>query len=98
MAALIGWTAVAAIIARQIGLGRRLLVAEAGLAAATAGAMAAMSVASLVWWWSVATVAPGFLGGGALVTPVTAAVILMVLATSVGLAGAARAARELRPT
>jgi len=95
-AALIAWTAAAAFVARQIALGRRLLVAEAVLAATTTAAMAAMSIASLVWWRSVANAAPGFVGGGSAASPVVAAVIVMAVATSFGVVGTARAARELR--
>jgi hypothetical protein len=92
---LAAWTAVASVLARQIGLGHRLLVTEAVLAAAATGAMAVMSVATLVWWRSVGAVAPGFFGGGSVTTPVTAAVILMTAATVLGAAGTARAARAL---
>jgi len=92
---LAAWTAVASLLARQIGLGRRLLVTEAVLAAVATGAMAVMSVATLVWWRSVGSVAPGFFGGGSVATPVTAAVILMAVATVLGAAGTARAARAL---
>jgi hypothetical protein len=92
---LAAWTAVASLLARQIELGHRLLVTEAVLAAAATGAMAVMSVATLVWWRSVGAVAPGFVGGGSVTTPVTAAVILMAVATVLGAAGTARAARAL---
>jgi hypothetical protein len=96
VAALVAWTAVAARIARRIGLGRQLLLAETAFAGATTVAMAVMSAASLVWWRTVAGAAPGFFAGGPDGGPVTAAVALMVMATLVGAAGSARARRELR--
>jgi len=96
VAALVAWATVAARIARRIGLGGRLLAAEVGFAIATTLAMAMMSVASLLWWQTVAGVAPGFFAGGRVGGPVAAAVTLMVTATLVGAAGSARAIRELR--
>ena len=96
VATLVAWTAVAARIARRIDLGRRLLVAEAGIAVVTTVAMAAMSVASLLWWQTVAGAAPGFFAGGRVSGPMAVAVTVMVAATLVGAAGSARALRELR--
>ncbi len=72
VATLVAWTAVAARIARRIDLGRRLLVAEAGIAVVTTVAMAAMSVASLLWWQTVAGAAPGFFAGGRVSGPMAA--------------------------
>lgn len=92
---LAAWTTVASLIARHIGLGRRLLVAEALLAAAATGAMAVMSVAAVVWWRSVGDVAPGVFAGGSAATPMTAAAVLMAGAMCLGIAGSARAMREL---
>ena len=43
---------------------QRLLAAEAGFAITTTVAMAVMSVASLLWWQTVAGAAPGFFAGG----------------------------------
>lgn len=96
VAALVAWTAVAARIARQIGLGGRLLVAEAGLAVATTVAMAVMSVSSLLWCQTVADAAPGFFAGWQVGGSVAVAVTMMLAATLVGAAGSARALRELR--
>lgn len=92
---LAAWTAVASLIARHIGLGRRLLVAEALLAGAGTCAMAVMSVAAVVWWWSVGRVAPGVFSGASAATPVVVAIVLMAGSTCLGIAGTTRAAREL---
>ena len=96
VATLLAWTAVAARIARRIGLSKRLLVAEAGFAITTTVAMAAMSAASVLWWQTVAGAAPGFFAGGRVGGPMAAAVTLMFAATLVGAAGSTRAIRQLR--
>jgi hypothetical protein len=95
VAALAGWTAAATALARRIELTAALLRAETALAVVVAGAMAAMTVATAVWWAAVAARAPGFLGGGSgLPVQLVGAMALMVAATALGGAGAWQAVRR----
>ncbi|HEX4107580.1 MAG TPA: hypothetical protein VHX88_05565 [Solirubrobacteraceae bacterium] len=95
---LLAWTSLATRIAADIRCDRRVLRTQAWLAPAVAVAMAAMTVATLVWWAVVGAHAPGALTGGStvghpspLVPTLLAATILMVLGTAVAVVGAARA-------
>ncbi len=96
--ALVAWTSAAVAIARRLALPRSVLRVEAGLAAAVAGAMGVMTVATLVWWGALANAAPWFLSGrpagsaGSPVAPqLVALTVLMVVATAIGASGAIRA-------
>ncbi len=63
--ALACWTAAAVSIARRLALGVGLLRIEALLAGAVSASMLAMTVATALWWGTVARVAPWFLQGEA---------------------------------
>jgi hypothetical protein len=97
-ACLFAWTSVATRLAGDIRCERAILRAQARLAPAVAVAMAAMTVAALVWWAVVGSRAPGALTGGStlahpspVVPTLVVAGVLMVLATAIGAVGAARA-------
>ena len=69
------------------------------LASAVTAAMAAMSVATIVWWFAIADAAPAFLGGGLLVPRLLLPVLAMLVATvlgGLGTTGAARARAQAR--
>jgi hypothetical protein len=91
--ALAAWTAAAGAAARQTPLVGRLLELELVVGAAVTAAMAAMSVATIVWWVAVAGAAPGFVGDGLLVPRLLLPVLAMVLASMLGGAGTAGALR-----
>jgi len=97
---LAAWTAAAVATARRLELSPRTLRLEALLAAGVAAAMAAMTAATAVWWAALATSAPWFLAGrppgepGSPLAPsLLAAGVVMLAATALGAAGAARALR-----
>ena len=97
-ACLFAWTSVATRIAADARCERAILRVHARLAPAVAIAMAAMTVAALVWWAVVGSRAPGALTGGSTLvhpSPVVPALVvaaaLMLLATAIGAVGAARA-------
>lgn len=103
LAGLAAWTVAALVTARRLELGRRLLELESGLAVAVSGSMVLMTAATCVWWGAVARSAPWFLAGtragsGGTVAPANLVLpaLLMLVASVLGVAGAARARRNLR--
>ena len=101
---LAAWTVVGVALARRLELSSRVLRLEALLAAGTAATMVSMTAATAVWWATLARSAPWFLTGapqGSTASPLApqllAATILMLIATGLALAGAARAVRAGRP-
>jgi len=103
VACLTAWTCAAVVTARRIDLSARVLRLEASLAVAVSVSMAAMTVATATWWAALARSAPWFLGGrptgsgGSPLPPLlVAAAVVMLLATTAGVAGAARAVRGVR--
>ena len=57
------WTAVAVACVRRVVLSEAVLRVEAALATAVGAAMLVMTVATALWWESVASTAPSFLSG-----------------------------------
>jgi hypothetical protein len=97
-ASLLAWTALATRITAGVRLTRPVLRIHAWLVPAVAVAMAAMTVATLVWWATVAGEAPAALTGGSrmahaspLVPALVLAAVLMLVATSLAGLGANRA-------
>ena len=95
------WTLAATRTAARVTLPASLLRLEARLATAVAAAFGVMAAATVVWWVSVATVAPtaltGSLGsrGSAFVPQLVLAMVLMLVALGLAGAGARRATRAL---
>ena len=93
------WTTVAVVAARRVGLARRVLLVESALAVIVATAMATILVATCVWWAAMATDAPSFLtsraGGGPFDPVLVATVGGMLAATTAGMGGVLRVARNL---
>jgi hypothetical protein len=98
------WTGAAVAAAKQTPLSGPLLDAELAIAGAITAAMLAMVVATVVWWLSLASMAPGFVGGGPglgsslLVPRLLVPALMMLVATGlavIGTAGAVRAARTI---
>jgi hypothetical protein len=90
------WTRVAARSLLGLTLHRRLLWAESALAIGIAAAMGVVTVATAIWWGSVAMDAPWFLhgsrrgtGGSPFNPQVTSTVIVMALALVVAMVGVA---------
>jgi hypothetical protein len=101
-ACLLAWTVAAVATARRLSLSISTLRIEAWLALAVSGAMAAMTIATAVWWASLADAAPWFFTGlpvGSAASPfdpkLAVAAALMLCATLVAFAGATRAVRGL---
>ena len=102
------WAVAAAAAARRMVLPRTVVSGEGILAAAVMAAMALMTVATSVWWASVAASAPWFLQGvrpGSSVSRfdpnLLATMVVMLAATAVAAYGTSRVAqsrRELRRT
>jgi len=97
------WAAAAASTARHLNPTPRLLVLETRLAVAMTATMAAMTIASSIWWATVARSAPWFLSGTAPRTPGTVApfnlvipVAFMLSATLLASMGARSARRNVR--
>lgn len=100
---LLAWTAAAARTARHLRLATRTLRLHAGLASAATAAMGVIAAATAVWWVVVAAASPAALTGGpvldhssAFVPQLVLAMVLMLVATGLGVVGAQRAARALR--
>jgi hypothetical protein len=91
LTALAACTRAAVMTARRLDLSPQILRAEALLAAAVAASMVAMIAATAVWWGAVARSAPHYFG------PVPANMIVactfMLVATTLGTAGAVRSLR-----
>jgi hypothetical protein len=101
-ACLLAWAAAAATTARQLALSTGTLRVEVWFAAAVTVTMAVMTIATAVWWGSLARAAPWFFDGrragssaSALVSNMVVPVGLMLVATALGLLGATRALRAL---
>jgi hypothetical protein len=97
------WAAAAVSTVRHLNPTPRLLVLETRLAVAVTATMAAMTIASSIWWATVAGSAPWFLAGAAPRTPGTVApvnlvtpVAFMLSATLLASMGARRALRNAR--
>ena len=105
VACLVAWTAAAVATARRLALSAKLLRLEAWLAAGVSSTMAAMTIATAVWWAALARAAPWFFTGrpagtsaSALVPQLLVAMLLMLIATPLAGAGALRALRALPNT
>ena len=97
------WAAAAASTVRHLDLTARLLALESRTATAVTATMVAMTMASSVWWATIAHSAPWFLAGtaprtGGTVAPVNVVipVALMLTATLMATVGARRALRNSR--
>jgi hypothetical protein len=100
---LFSWAAAAVSTARRLNLTPRVLIVESRLAVVVTGAMAAVTIASAVWWAAVADTAPWFFSGTApgspgMVAPINLVIPLafMLTATLVACAGARRALQNAR--
>ncbi len=89
-ACLFAWAAAAAATARRLALPTRLLRLEAWLGAAVSASMTVITIATVVWWASLARAA-----ATALVPNMIVPVVLMLCATSLGLIGSIRAVNAL---
>lgn len=95
------WTLAATRTAARLALPDSLLRLEARLASTVAAALGVMAAATAVWWVSVADVAPTALTGSlgthssAFVPQLVVAMMLMLAAVALGVAGARRALRGL---
>ena len=101
-ACLLAWAAAATTTARQLASSAGTLRVDVWLAAAVTVTMAVMTIATAVWWGSLARAAPWFFDGrpagssaSALVSNMVVPVGLMLGATVLGLIGATRAMRAL---
>jgi hypothetical protein len=101
-ACLFAWAAAASATARRLTISAPLLRFEVWVGAALSAAMVVMTIASAVWWGSLARAAPWFFEGGpvgsnasALAPNIVIPVALMLIASVVGLGGAIRALRAL---
>jgi hypothetical protein len=99
---LLAWAAAAAATARRLAWSVDSLRVEAWLGAGVSTAMAVMTIATAVWWGSLARAAPWFFdgrpvgaGASAIVSNVVVPVAFMLFATVLGLVGATRALRAL---
>ena len=104
-ACLFGWAGAAAATARRLSLPASLLRLEVWLGAAVSAAMVVMTIATAVWWGSLARAAPWFFEGrpigssaSALVSNIVIPVFVMLLATTLGLIGARQAMNALART
>jgi len=104
-ACLFSWAAAAVATVRHLNPTPRLLTLETRLAVAVTAAMAAMTIATAVWWATIANSAPWFFAGTAAGTPGMVAplnlvipVALMLTATLSGSMGARRSLRNFRFT
>jgi hypothetical protein len=102
LASAAAWTIAGISAARRIELSARLLRCQAWLAAALTATMAGVTVATAVWWVALQDAAPWFFSGrpvgsgsSALPPQLVAALLLMSVATSLGVAGVLRAVRSL---
>ncbi len=97
------WTATAIAATRHLTLGSGQLKVAGALAIAVAVCMPIMTAAAAVWWGSIATTAPWFLAGTApgsspspLATNLLVVLMLMTVASAVGLFGLIRVVRSWR--
>jgi hypothetical protein len=101
-ASLLAWASAAAATARCLGLAPPILRVQARLGAAVSVSMTVMTLATVVWWTSLASAAPWFFDGrhvgspGSALTPnIALPAGVLLLATLLGLTGATRALRAL---
>jgi hypothetical protein len=101
-ACLFAWAAAAAATARRLSLSPAVLRFEVWLGATVSAAMAVMTIATAVWWGSLASAAPWFFDGrpvgssaSALVSNMVVPAGLMLCATALGLIGATRAMKAV---
>jgi hypothetical protein len=101
-ACLFGWAAAAAATARRLSPLPRLLRFEVWLGAAVSAAMVVMTIATTLWWGSLARAAPWFFEGrpvgsraSAFVSNMVIPEVMMLLATTLGLIGAIQALNAL---
>jgi hypothetical protein len=99
---LFGWAAAAAATARRLSPAARLLRLEVWLGAAVSAAMVVMTIATALWWGSLARAAPWFFEGrpvgssaSALVSNMAIPMLVMLCATTLGLIGAIQAMNAL---
>jgi hypothetical protein len=102
VACLFVWAAAAAATARQLNLPTWTLRFEVWLGVAISAAMTLMTIATAVWWGSLANAAPWFFDGrpvgssaSALELNIIIPAALMLCATLLGLIGATRATKAL---
>ena len=98
IASLVGWTATAVAIVRRLNLRASMLRRQTWLGCGVTAAMSGMVVATIIWWVSVASVAPWFLSGrseGAAPAPfapqLVAGFLLMLVASALGIMGSRHA-------
>ncbi len=99
---LFAWAAAGAATARRLSWSNALLRLEVWLSVAVTATMAAMTIATAVWWGSLARAAPWFFAGrpigshaSALVANMIVPMLSMLCATVVALFGATRARQGL---
>ena len=97
------WTAAGVAAARRLDLSPRVLRLEGALAVGVATLMVGVTIATALWWESMASNAPWFLQGTAIGSPASALTLnlavtmaLMVIAGVAGLFGATRVTRSWR--
>ena len=100
VACLFAWATAAAAVTRRLELSRSALRVESLLAVMVGASMLVMTAAAIVWWASLANVAPWFFSGrpigstGSVIQPnIVVASVLILSATLLGLVGATRSAR-----
>jgi hypothetical protein len=100
---LLSWAAAAVATVRHLNPTPRLLTLETRLVVAVTATMAAMTIATVVWWATIANSAPWFFAGTApqtagMVAPLNLVipVALMLAATLMGSVGARRSLRNFR--
>lgn len=89
---LVAWTAVAVAATRRTQFSSRVLKVESSLAVTLAGVMAGLTVATFLWWWTMATRAPWYvhwspMGSNAYVFSAQLTVTVAVMAAGVALSG-----------
>jgi hypothetical protein len=97
------WSATAVTVTRRLQLGSRQLKVTGALAVSVAACMPLMTAAAAVWWGSMASTAPWFLSGAPAgsssspwATNLFGVLILMVIASAVGVIGLLRVIRSWR--
>jgi hypothetical protein len=97
------WSATAIAATRRLDLGSGQLKATGALAVAVAACLPVMTAAAAVWWGAMATTAPWFLAGtpagsspSPLATNLVVVLVVMTIASAVGLLGLVRVVRSWR--
>ncbi len=101
-ACLVAWTTAAGATARQLSWPGRLLRLEVWLGVAVSATMAVMTIATAIWWATLASAAPWFFDGqpvgsnaSALTLNIAVPTTLMLCATALALIGAIRAVKAI---